>query len=257
VRDRLGRGRPDLPSRVKLGLGINNSKLCGCVLIDIVDYNEYLAAFAPLWPSVCGMPACSVPALPVPARLLLHPICVFLLPPNRPAYASAVSFLPARLPAAFAPLCPQIESWFDLPGIRAAFSAVDFVGISAYVPQRRVDFEPCEMEGLMQRVSISSLGRHAGTLCWCQPVAMCQGPRPPALPAPLLACPCCCASNISFPTKNPGSPAHLADGHRVWLLQPHPARARVRHGWVGGWVGGWVAGGRWLLHCSTCVYTPF
>ncbi|PSC70429.1 acetyltransferase, partial [Micractinium conductrix] len=49
VRDRL---RPDLQGRVKLGLGINNSKLCGCVLIDIVNYDEYLAAFAPLWPSM-------------------------------------------------------------------------------------------------------------------------------------------------------------------------------------------------------------
>ena len=49
VRERL---RPAMRRRVRLGLGINNSKLCGCALIDIVDYDEYLAAFAPLWPSV-------------------------------------------------------------------------------------------------------------------------------------------------------------------------------------------------------------
>ena len=36
VRERVSRGRPDLRRRVLLGMGINNSKLCGCVLIDIV-----------------------------------------------------------------------------------------------------------------------------------------------------------------------------------------------------------------------------
>jgi hypothetical protein len=45
-------GRPALAGRIKLGLGINNSKLCGCVLIDVVNYDDYLAQFAPLWPSV-------------------------------------------------------------------------------------------------------------------------------------------------------------------------------------------------------------
>lgn len=102
------RARPG--PRISIGLGINNSKLCGCVLIDIgellyfvawwgdgtggtpahyptahppthriashaspcmskVDYDEYLRAFDPLWPSVSSV-ACwpaaglaSVPAL--------------------------------------------------------------------------------------------------------------------------------------------------------------------------------------------------
>ena len=89
VRERLARGRPDLPSRVKLGLGINNSKLCGCVLIDIVDYNEYLAAFAPLWPSVC-VPACLLRACT--ASLCAALPCA-VQRPNWPAHASAA--LPA------------------------------------------------------------------------------------------------------------------------------------------------------------------
>ncbi|KAL4423381.1 hypothetical protein ABPG77_004312 [Micractinium sp. CCAP 211/92] len=96
VRDRVSNGRPDLRYRVLLGLGINNSKLCGCVLIDVVNYDDYLAAFAPLWPSIQG--------------------------------------------------------WFDLEGIRAAFTAADFVGISAYVPQNRTDYATCEMERLMQKM---------------------------------------------------------------------------------------------------------
>lgn len=33
-------------------LALFPSKLCGCVLIDIIDYNDYLRAFAPLWPTV-------------------------------------------------------------------------------------------------------------------------------------------------------------------------------------------------------------
>ena len=82
--------------RVRLGLGINNSKLCGCALIDVVNYDEYLAQFAPLWPSIQG--------------------------------------------------------WFDLEGIRDAFDAVDYVGISAYVPQASTNFSACVMEALMEKV---------------------------------------------------------------------------------------------------------
>lgn len=48
-------------------------------------------------------------------------------------------------------LLPQIEGWFDMEGIRAAFEAVDFVGISAYVAQESVDFQPCDMERLMEK----------------------------------------------------------------------------------------------------------
>ncbi|PRW45181.1 hypothetical protein C2E21_6228 [Chlorella sorokiniana] len=95
VRDRL---RPELRDRVRLGLGINNSKLCGCVLIDIIDYNDYLRAFAPLWPS--------------------------------------------------------IMDWFDMRGIREAFTTVEYVGISAYVPQARTDFQPCDMENLVKMMDI-------------------------------------------------------------------------------------------------------
>ncbi|KAI7835519.1 hypothetical protein COHA_010593 [Chlorella ohadii] len=86
VRDRL---RPAVRNKVRLGLGINNSKLCGCVLIDIVDYNDYLRAFAPLWPS--------------------------------------------------------IMDWFDMRGIREAFTSVDYA---------RVDFQPCDMENLMKMMDI-------------------------------------------------------------------------------------------------------
>ena len=39
-------------------------------------------------------------------------------------------------------------------GIREVFQAVDFVGISAYVPQKRVDFEPCDMEALMTKMDV-------------------------------------------------------------------------------------------------------
>ncbi|KAI3426387.1 hypothetical protein D9Q98_008758 [Chlorella vulgaris] len=98
VRQRIAQARPELAGRVRLGLGINNSKLCGCVLIDIVDYDEYLAEFEPRW--------------------------------------------------------PQIEGWFDLPAIRAAFEAVDFVGISAYVAQNSTDFPVCDMEKLMKKMDI-------------------------------------------------------------------------------------------------------
>ena len=49
--------RPELRGRLKLGLGINNSKLCGCILVDVLDYNEYLSKFAPLWPQACALPA--------------------------------------------------------------------------------------------------------------------------------------------------------------------------------------------------------
>lgn len=57
---------------------------------------------------------------------------------------------------------PQIEGWFDLEGIRAAFDAVDFVGISAYVPQERVDFQPCDMERLMEKARSLGAGSDSG-----------------------------------------------------------------------------------------------
>lgn len=96
VRERFAAMRPELRGRLKLGLGINNSKLCGCILIDVLDYNEYLSKFAPLWLQNAGM--------------------------------------------------------FDLPAIHELFGNVDFVGISAYIPQKRLDFQPCDMETLMRQM---------------------------------------------------------------------------------------------------------
>ncbi len=46
----------------------------------------------------------------------------------------------------------HIAGWFDFEGIRAAFLAVDYVGISAYVAQSRTDFAVCDMEGIMRKV---------------------------------------------------------------------------------------------------------
>ena len=70
---------------------------------------------------------------------------------------------PARPPSHTWRRCAaaQIEGWFDLAGIRAAFEAVDYVGISAYVPQSRVDFQPCDMESLMRKVG--ALAKKAGS----------------------------------------------------------------------------------------------
>eukprot|EP00887_Chlorella_sp_A99_P004275 scaffold15.g4275.t1 len=97
IREQIARGLPPGSSdhRVQLGFGINNSKLCGCVLADVVDYDVYLEEFAKLWPSM--------------------------------------------------------QDWVDTDGLRQAFMSMDFVGISAYVPQKKVfGFQPCEMENLMK-----------------------------------------------------------------------------------------------------------
>jgi hypothetical protein len=32
-------------SNVRIGVGINNAKLCGCILVPLVDQREYLARF--------------------------------------------------------------------------------------------------------------------------------------------------------------------------------------------------------------------
>ncbi|EFN52791.1 hypothetical protein CHLNCDRAFT_138435 [Chlorella variabilis] len=80
-------------SNVYIGVGLNNAKLCGCILVPIIDQREYLAKF----------------------------------------------------PAAF--------EEFDLPAIQALFnSAVDYIGLSAYIPQASVRFEACALEGLMTRL---------------------------------------------------------------------------------------------------------
>ena len=50
---------------------------CGCVLIDIVNYDEYLAAFAPLWPSVRAVPAAAAAVPP----LLCGPLAAIALRP--------------------------------------------------------------------------------------------------------------------------------------------------------------------------------
>ncbi|KAI3431611.1 hypothetical protein D9Q98_004660 [Chlorella vulgaris] len=83
---------------VQLGVGINNAKVCGCILVGIVDQREYLAQF----------------------------------------------------PAAFA----AVESEFDLPAIQALFTGpeISYVGLSAYIPQANVQFQPCDLEGLMSRL---------------------------------------------------------------------------------------------------------
>ncbi|KAL4440114.1 hypothetical protein ABPG75_003115 [Micractinium tetrahymenae] len=83
-------------SRVHVGLGINNAKLCGCILVPIVDQREYLAKF----------------------------------------------------PAAF----QAVKGEFDLPAIQSMFSAIDYVGLSAYIPQANINFQPCDLEGLMTRL---------------------------------------------------------------------------------------------------------
>lgn len=36
---------PPDPAHLHIGLGINNAKLCGCILVGIVDHREYLAKF--------------------------------------------------------------------------------------------------------------------------------------------------------------------------------------------------------------------
>ncbi|PRW39302.1 Palmitoyl-monogalactosyldiacylglycerol delta-7 chloroplastic [Chlorella sorokiniana] len=82
---------------VQVGVGINNAKLCGCILVPIVDQREFLAQF----------------------------------------------------PAAF----EVVKGEFDLPAIQNFFrNAIDFVSLSAYVPQATIDFQPCDMEGLMSRL---------------------------------------------------------------------------------------------------------
>lgn len=95
LRSRITGGQSN--SNVYIGVGLNNAKLCGCILVPIIDQREYLAKF----------------------------------------------------PAAF----EEVESEFDLPAIQALFnSAVDYIGLSAYIPQASVRFEACALEGLMTRL---------------------------------------------------------------------------------------------------------
>ncbi|KAL4438699.1 hypothetical protein ABPG77_006303 [Micractinium sp. CCAP 211/92] len=91
-----GRAGTSQQGRVHIGLGINNAKLCGCILVPIVDQREYLA----------------------------------------------------RFPAAF----EAVKGEFDLPAIQSLFNAIDYVGLSAYIPQSDIHFQPCDLEGLMSRL---------------------------------------------------------------------------------------------------------
>lgn len=50
MRDRFAHANTAAAAGLRLGLGINNSKLCGCVFPEIVNYDEYLAAFGQRWP---------------------------------------------------------------------------------------------------------------------------------------------------------------------------------------------------------------
>lgn len=43
-------------------------------------------------------------------------------------------------------------SEYDLPAIKAAYMAADYVGISAYIPMPTPEFELCQLEGLLERM---------------------------------------------------------------------------------------------------------
>ncbi len=98
--------------------------------------NDYLRAFAPLWPSVGGdrrvlgvasaywQPTgeCFAFKLEVPT-----PCTAAALRLHKQAFAQSYSCSATSF--------AQIMDWFDMRGIREAFTSVDYVGISAYVPQ--------------------------------------------------------------------------------------------------------------------------
>jgi hypothetical protein len=151
VRERFEGARLEATGRLRLGLGINNSKLCGCVFPEIVNYDEYLAAFAQRWPQAR-------------ARALRGAGCWLRGRRVASRVAERGESSPRRWSLSSLPQnrAPQIEGWFDLEGIRAAFDAVDFVGISAYVPQERVDFQPCNMERLMEKARSLGAGSDSG-----------------------------------------------------------------------------------------------
>lgn len=95
-----------------------------CVFPEIVDYDEYLAAFGPKWPEASersrgsrGAERGGWRAVGAARGRGLPAAC--LLPPSAQLRLSPSPLL--------SPL-EQIEGWFDLEGIRAAFEAVDFVG---------------------------------------------------------------------------------------------------------------------------------
>lgn len=99
VRDRIAAARQagGNPGPVAVGLGINNSKACGCEYIGIVDGNQYLGNLS-------------------------------------------ATFDAGRYP--------------DLPGVKAAYEAADFLSVSAYVPMPTPTPEPCLFEGLLQRMDV-------------------------------------------------------------------------------------------------------
>lgn len=120
----------------------------GNILIPIVDHREYLAKFPAEFEKVkgggCGRregrEAWAGLSAPPP-----HAVgCLAAHPPHCRSSAALRLWLPCTHPTA-APygalsLCPSPEE-FDLPAIQQLFSGLDFVGISAYVPMPRVDFD--------------------------------------------------------------------------------------------------------------------
>ena len=93
----IHRLRQRFSSRVKLGLGINNLKQCGCEYIGIVDAYEYLGNLSQTFD------ASNYPSLDLVKQLYED--------------------------------------------------AVDFLGISAYIPMQSPHFATCDFEGLLTRLS--------------------------------------------------------------------------------------------------------
>ena len=81
---------PHVCSNFHVGLGLNNAKLCGCILVDIVDQRQYLARFPAAFDAVKSgaLPRC------VLTHMAAVPRRTSLIRPN--IEVQSLIFLPSR-----------------------------------------------------------------------------------------------------------------------------------------------------------------
>lgn len=146
----------------------------GCILVPIVDQREYLAKFPAAFEAVKD-------GEPQLGRLLL-----------------GGPLSPAPLELAKFPL-PAAE--FDLPAIQAFFDSIDYVGLSAYIPQSNIRFE-------VQRGAVGQLQWAQQQWQWAPDPVQLHGCMPEvneAAPSCISCTRCCCCPPLLPPS--PCSPA--------------------------------------------------
>ena len=110
----------------------------GCILVPIVDQREYLAKFPAAFEAVKDgeRQLLEGPFLLPPAA------CCHLLHPRQLSTAShsALGGAAQERASLLLPL-PLLAAEFDLPAIQDFFDSIDYVGLSAYIPQSNTRFE--------------------------------------------------------------------------------------------------------------------